>query len=326
MWPRFDDPLQTLTWFSTFGLVLAVWMIFVLLWDRRQGQSRRRVRSRLAEPAAAGGRELRLWHGGGEATLVVPGGPRRATLAERMRRIGLDAGWRSPARQVFLGAGIGALVLSLVVYFLSARLAPAAMAAAAVLFGFWLITQRRIVDRTTLFERQLVDALELCARALRSGHPLSGCFQLISREIPAPVGTIFTEICQQQALGSSLDEALRRAAELTQSADMKLFAASLSIHVRTGGNLAGVMENLALVIRERMRQNRRFRVITAQTQFSKRVLLAMPFLVFGALSAISPEYVRPLYTTSPGMLLLALAVALMLAGWFLMERMAAVRG
>ena len=140
------------------------------------------------------------------------------------------------------------------------------------------------------------------------------------------MGTIFAEICQQQALGSSLDEALRRAAELTQSADMKLFAASLSIHVRTGGNLAGVMESLALVIRERMRQNRRFRVITAQTQFSKRVLLAMPFLVFGALSAISPEYVRPLYTTSPGMLLLALAVALMLAGWFLMERMAAVRG
>jgi tight adherence protein B len=199
------------------------------------------------------------------------------------------------------------------------------VAGGALGFAFWWVTQQRIVERLALFDRQLVDALELCARALRSGQPLSGCFHLLSREIPAPVGTIFTEICQQQAMGASLDESLRRATEMTRSADMKLFSAALSIHSRTGGNLAGVMQSLATVIRERMRLNRRFRVITAQTQFSKRVLLAMPILVFAALASISPAYVRPLYDTGTGRLLLTFAAALLLAGWFMMEKMSSKR-
>ncbi len=328
MLPDFSDNLQTIMWFSTFGLVLAVWMILVLVWDQRRTHRRRRVLSRLEEAggeASEGHRELRLWHEGGEATMLVPGLHQRLTVLERLDQIGLDAGWSAPARTVFGGIVLLATGLAAVMFYVTQRVSPALVVFAAVLFIFWWVTNRRIVDRTMVFERQLIDALELCSRALRAGHPLTGAFQLLSQEIPAPVGTIFTEICQQQAMGASLDESLRRAADLTKSSDMKLFSASLSIHLRAGGNLAGVMESLAQVIRERMRLNRRFRVITAQTQFSKRVLIAMPFLLFGVLSAISPEYVRMLYTTTPGMYLSVTAAILLLAGWFMMEKMAVLR-
>ena len=39
------------------------------------------------------------------------------------------------------------------------------------------------------------------ARARRAGRPLIGSFQLIGNEIPAPVGPLFAEICQEQELG-----------------------------------------------------------------------------------------------------------------------------
>ena len=74
--------------------------------------------------------------------------------------------------------------------------------------------------------------------------------------------------------------------------------------------LADVMQGLALVIRERMRLGRRFRVLIAQTQVSKRILLAMPCVMFGVLHLISPEYMEALYVTSAGQFLLLGAMAI----------------
>jgi len=326
MFPDTANTPLLVTWLSTFGLVLALWTGAVMLWSRQRRERREQLRARLAEggSAAAAGRRLRLWHEGEEAFTIVPGVP-APTLRLRLERLRADAGWRSPARNVLLGALALAAAAGAVTALWSGRLAPAVVVFAAVLLAFWWLTQRRILARDNLFERQLVDALELCSRALRAGHPLSGAFQLLAGEIPAPVGTVFAEINQQQAMGLGLQEALQRAAERTKSGDMKLFAASLAIHIQAGGNLADVMETLAGVIRERMRLNRRFRTLVAQTEFSKRILIVMPFLLFGLLNAISPDYTSTLYATGPGLVLLTVAAAGVLLGWLVMNRMTVSR-
>jgi tight adherence protein B len=73
------------------------------------------------------------------------------------------------------------------------------------------------------------------------------------------------------------------------------------------------------VIRDRQRLSRRVRVLTAQTQFSKRVLLALPFLVFVVLNLINPQYMRPLYTTTMGELIMLVAGMGLLFGWLTMN-------
>jgi len=155
--------------------------------------------------------------------------------------------------------------------------------------------------------------MELAARSLRVGHPLIASFQLIADEIPAPVGELFGEVCQQQTLGVAMDEALRSASESVDSADLRLLATSVVIQLRTGGNLADMMQRLSNIIRERNRLTRRVRVLTAQTQFSKRVLLALPFLVFISMNVINPTYMQPLYSTFGGQLILGCATVGMLA-------------
>ena len=74
-----------------------------------------------------------------------------------------------------------------------------------------------------------------------------------------------------------------------------------------------------------MRLARRVRILTAQTQLSKRILLGMPVAIFAALHILNPEYAGILYQTESGKLMLLGAVSMMLVGWLAMNKMAVVR-
>ena len=321
------DPMVLLAALASGLLVATVWGFILLLWLRRRAAISQRVDERLASGGQApeGLRTLRLWREGEEATTQVPIARSELSLMERLERLRNDAGINSPIQNILLMIIVAAMGVGLVLFVLTGSLQPASVGVIAVGFGFWWYGSKRVAQRRLQFERQLVDGLELSARALRSGHPLQGAFELIAQEIPAPLGTLFREICQQQAMGIRLDDALRRAALITGSADMKLFSAVLAIQMRAGGNLADTMEGIAFVIRERMRLNRRFRVLSAQTKFSKRILLVMPFAMFALLSIIDANYMRVLYTTSIGSLMLVCAAVSLLIGWIVMTRMAELK-
>jgi len=312
---------------SVFGLILAVWVIFVLLRSTRRSAKAKKVERRLelAEQELDEGRVLRLWHDGKEATTTVPLKSRQGSLWQRLDRLRHDAGWEVPLQTILLGLVGVMLLLSAVVLFLSRNWPAAVGAAAATLMSFWIYLGHRIGRREGLFERQFLDAMGLACRSLRAGHPLTGAFVLIADEIGPPVGNTFAEICQQQALGMSLENALRSAAATSNSPDMRMFATSVIIQLRSGGNLADMMDRLALVIRDRMRLNRRVRILTAQTQFSKRILLALPILLFAVLNAMNPAYMRPLYTTTLGRTMSVIAASGLLFGAWIMNRMAKLR-
>jgi tight adherence protein B len=197
------------------------------------------------------------------------------------------------------------------------------VAVACMAFRTYLLAS--ISKRTALFEKQLVEALDLGGRSLRAGHPLSGAFKLIAAEIGAPVSTLFAEIIEQEALGVSLQRALYNAAQKSRSSDMKIFATSVVIQLRSGGNLADMIDRVAWVVRERMRLNRRARVLTAEAQLSKWVLLALPIGMFVLLNILNPEYMEPFFTTLAGTIMMAVAVTMLLIGAWIMNRMAVLK-
>lgn len=312
---------------AAFGLVLAVWGIVLLLWSRRSQRREAELKARLGlDPGVIGpSRTLRLWYEGEEATKLVPGKVQNPPFFERLEGTRKDMGFETPAKLLLFEGFLLVVVTGFVAGALTGRFVPAFTCAGFMLVGLSWYAGSRLAERKSLFERQLVDGLELSARALRAGHPLLSAFRLISEEIPPPVGRIFAEICQQQAMGVSLDEALERAAALTRDEDMKLFSTSLAIHLRTGGNLAEVVHGLATVIRARMRLNRRFRVLIAQTQLSKRVLLGMPPAVLAVIAWINPDYASKLFDNWAGNVLLGFAAVLLFLGWLVMNRMASLR-
>lgn len=313
---------------AVFGLILALWLQAVLILSRRHLLRIRRFQGRLQrgeEEDPTRIRVLRLWREARE-TMINPEETARGSLfLGYFNRLRQGAGLEVSA-QVLLGGIAGATLLVFVVMFtLTGRMLSAlATAAAAPLIFHWYMVYR-IKRRAALFERQFLDALKIATGSLKAGHPLGGAFRLISVEIGPPVGELFGEICQEQALGVSLEAAIRKVAAKTSSMDMKLFATSVVVQLQSGGNLVDMMGRLAGVVRDRIRINRRFRVLTAQTQFSKRILLGLPFVLFLALSWLNPGYLEPLYVTSLGKVLLSSAVVGLVLGVIVMNRMAEVR-
>jgi len=308
---------------AAFGLVVCVWMAGVLFWWSRRAKRTGAVQDRLkaiqSDGSVTQGRTLRLWHDGKEATTVVPGDFRATGFGAWLESLRVESGWASPLSSMILGLVGITLMVGVVTYVISSSVLIAIGGGIVVLIAFWIYLTQRIARRTTHFERSLIDALELAARSLRAGHPLLGAFHLIAEEVPPPIGDLFGRVCQQQDLGVGMDEALRAIAEKHTSDDLKLFATSVVIQLRSGGNLADMMMRLANVIRERNKLTRRVRVLTSQTQFSKRVLLALPFFIFVLLNVVNRAYMQPLYETFAGTMIMVAAACGLLVGWLMMN-------
>jgi len=321
------DPREVVARVSAFLFVFLLWSAIVWSWWLRRASRARRVSARLGlpDPEAGPARELRLWSQDQEFTTLVQEPARDIGLRNRLERWRQQGRIDSPLSTLILGAiGItaGAFVVTCV---LTKSLLAGTGAVAVAMIFLWTYAKQRAERGFALFETQLVEALDLAARSLRAGHPLTGAFQLAGEEIPAPVGTIFKEVCQQQDLGLSLEEGLRKAAQLHPSPDLKLFATSVIIQLESGGNLADMMDRLSAVIRDRLRLSRHARILTAQTQLSKRILLALPFILFLVISLLNPGYMEPLYTTPEGRYLIAIGATSLLFGMWVMNRMVVLR-
>jgi len=267
---------------------------------------------------------LQLWRQ--EYTAKDEADPKkRKGLLSRIEKLRTDAGWRAPAPVIFLCVlSVAGLVLAAAVM-LDMGVWIGLAGAAVVFTAFWISTERRITARVARFEQQFVDSLGIAARALRAGHPLIGAFQLVAQEVGDPLGGIFGEICQEQALGLDLQDSIQRVATAADNVDLKLFATAVTIQMNSGGNLAELMDTLATVMRSRMRLHRRVRVLTAQTQMSKRILIAIPIVLFILLNVTAPTYMQTFYKTWTGRYMLAFTTASILFGIWLMKRLSVLR-
>ena len=313
---------------ASFGLVMGVWLAVLLVWRLRQAKKSDRVQERIG--LGDGGlkdhmRVLRLWHGAGESTIRVPGVPEKMSMMSRLDHLRKEAGWKIPAGLLIPPVFAGACLLFVIVLAITSHVMAGLAGFVSVLIVAWTYLKYCISKQVALFDEQFTDALDLACRSLRAGHPLVGALQLVAEEIGDPVGPIFDRICLQQAMGLSLEQAIQAEGNVSSNEDMKLFAASLSMQMRSGGNLAHMMERLASVIRDRIRLNRRVRVLTAQTQLGKRILIALPFVLLVVLSVLNPKYIDPLFSTFAGQVLLALGGISVFMGTWMMNRMATLR-
>jgi tight adherence protein B len=321
-----DQILETVIAVSAFGLVLACWAIGVLIWYNKQKQIKEIVDKRLQNTGFTDGKDrvLRLWSDDIETTIRVPG-YKRLSFLRRIEQLCREAGLEAPAHIAFMAATMIPLLLFLFLFVYTKNLFLSACVVVGLLLVSWAVLRVRAAKRLSLFELQLIDALELASRSLRAGHPLTGAFQLISDEMPSPVRDVFGDICQLQNMGVNMEEAIRRIAEKSNSNDMKLFATSVVIQLRSGGSLAEMMNRVAFVIRDRIRLHRRLRVIVSQTQMSKRVLMTLPFIMFLLLNILNPDYMSPLYETTLGRSMLLCGAAGLLIGYWAMNRIATIR-
>ena len=96
---------------------------------------------------------------------------------------------------------------------------------------------------------------------------------------------------------------------------------AIRIQRTVGGNLVEVLRNTVGTMRERAQLRGHVRALSAEGRLSAYILVALPVLVGAWLFLARPSYVRPLYTTAFGLVMLVGAVVLVVLGALWMRKL-----
>jgi tight adherence protein B len=148
--------------------------------------------------------------------------------------------------------------------------------------------------RANRAKRKMVEqfpiALDVFVRGLRAGHPISAALELLTVEMPDPIGSEFGRAVDEVTYGADMRDALQAMAERWDLDDMRMFVVSLSVQSETGGNLAEVLENLTKVIRERASMMMKVRALSSEGRMTAVMLTALPVLAITGLFLLNPAF------------------------------------
>ncbi len=269
-------------------------------WLRSRRGTERRVNKRLAMIASGFDRSeiLSRLRRDTSDTLNIPG--TLGTVLRRIERTLHGAGLAIPARRLLLMM-IGAVILLFVLiaalagfagYLLtSGTFLMIATFALAAGFGVPLMILSRISDRRRRrIQEQFPTALDVFVRGLRAGHPIAAALDLLTAEMPDPIGSEFGIVVDEVTYGADLRDALQNMADRWDMADMHMFVVCLAVQSETGGNLAEILENLSRVIRERASMMMKVRALSSEGRMTAIILTSLPVLAFVGLFLVNPGF------------------------------------
>ena len=246
--------------------------------------------------------------------------PRRQVLAARLARTGRTI---TIGQYGLMVVGVGVLSFLGLLYVSPMGFIPDALIALflAMMLPHLVIGRmgkRRVAAFTALFP----DAIDLVVRALRSGMPISEAIIGAGREIADPVGSELRLIESGMRLGRDLEALLWDIAKRIDTPEFRFFIIALSVQRETGGNLAETLANLADALRRRRQMRAKVRAMSSETRATTMILGGLPVVVIGLLMLTSPNYLAPLFHDTRGYFLDGVAVAMLVTGVAIMNKMA----
>jgi tight adherence protein B len=281
-------------------------------------------------------RELRLAGGGrsrGPGDLVLR--ERRGALAplgdfvawigvlQRLQRYIDQANLKYRATEVFALS----VIITLATYFLLTfagvtllilRIGLALIVGAIPVFYIRLKRTRRLRK----FEEALPDAIDLFNRSMKAGHNIHAGLETIAQETFDPVRMEFRKVIEELGLGATIEETLHGLGRRVPLIDLKFFITGLILQRQTGANMVQVLENLALLVRERLNLAAKLKAATAQQRLSAALLCSLPFVVGLGFWLMKPEYIRLLYTDPVGQAFLTYAIVSETIGILVIRKLA----
>jgi tight adherence protein B len=231
---------------------------------------------------------------------------------------------KMPAIHVVAATALAALVMVLLIGWGagSATLSPLGL---LVIPAVRLVINRKLRHQRHEFAEQLADNLQIVASALRAGQSMVGAISVVVDEAPEPTRSEFRRIVNDERLGVPLEDAVRDVARRMDNRDLEQVALVAIIQRETGGNTAEVLDRVIETVRERGTLRRLMETLTAQGRLSQIVVSVLPFALVGVITVINDEYMKPLFETGTGQLLLLLGAGLSLLGSLFIKRIVDIR-
>jgi tight adherence protein B len=250
---------------------------------------------------------------------------RNVRLGERLEMllyqagVGLRAGSLIVLCVVF---AVGGYIIGLAMFH---RILPAVLGLAVCAPMPLLYVLQKKSQRMRAFSREFPDALDLLVTALRAGLSFSAAMQIVADEAPEPVRGEFAVTVEEQALGLDPREALINLTRRVDVLDLRFFATAVLLQRETGGNLAEVLENTSVLIRDRFRVLGDIMTYTAQGKITGLILVSLPIFVALFMLVLTPGFFKPMLESDTGRFALWLAAGMQTAGILAVRKIVNIR-
>lgn len=216
----------------------------------------------------------------------------------------------------FMAGMLGGLAASVISSIIPLMILSGIAAASLPFVHVWWRRRKRFNE----FLENLPDALDLISRALSAGHAFSEALNMVSTEMPDPIGMEFRKCYEEQNLGLSLKLALENLAQRIPLLDLRMCITAVLIQRETGGNLAEILEKVAYTIRERFRIMGDLKTLTTSSRMSAWLLCGLPIFVAIAVTVMNPEYMSVLWKDQRGHYLIAAAMFMQITGMLIVRK------
>jgi tight adherence protein B len=255
------------------------------------------------------------------AETLVRRGNLEETFLDRLEAAGLNM---RVAEFVLISLG-SAFIPPLLVLVLTRNLLVTVVVVLLGTVGPFLYLSVMASRRQAKFEEQLPSTLQLLSGALQAGHSLQQAVDTVVHEAGDPIAGEFQRVLTEARLGRPLEEAFEAMAKRTNSIDFKWTVMAIRLQRQVGGNLAEVLSTVSQTIRDRYALKRQVKALSAEGRLSSLILSVLPILMFVALLIFNPTFLRPLFSTGIGLMMMAGAAVLMIFGVFWLKKITEIK-
>ncbi|NGQ97049.1 hypothetical protein G3578_17950 [Brevibacillus sp. SYP-B805] len=171
---------------------------------------------------------------------------------------------------------------------------------------------------------QLSEVCRMLANSLRAGLTLTQGIELVAREMDDPAKEEFSRMARELQLGVSFDRALADMERRIPSRDFRIFAATLLIQRRAGGNLSEVLQEMAETLEERRLVMQEIKTMTAEQRYVAILVPIMPIALVLMMNMMNKGFIDPLFTPV-GFILLGLFAAGTLLSYVLVKKVTNIK-
>ncbi len=188
-----------------------------------------------------------------------------------------------------------------------------------------LYVRRSRAKRLLAFEKQLNPAIVSISNCIKSGLTFQQGMQNVADQMPEPISREFARVLREIQLGNTYDRALTNLSKRVPSADVKLMVTAILISQQVGGNLSGVLDNIAQTVNDRIKIKQDIRTITSTGRISGMVIGFLPIGLGLMLMLINPDYMSIFFTTIEGRYMLLAAAVLEAIGYIVIRKVVSVK-
>ena len=175
------------------------------------------------------------------------------------------------------------------------------------------------------FEQQLPEALDLMGRALRAGHAFPTAIKMVADEMKDPIAGEFRILFDETNYGVPQQTALLNLASRTDSTDLSYFVVAVLIQRDSGGNLAELLDNIAAIVRARLKLYGEIRTLSAEGRLSAWILGCLPFATAALINLVNPGFMKVLWEDPAGINFIYGALLMMVLGVLWMRKIIRIR-